>query len=212
MRISLIGMSGSGKSHWSLRLVAEGFHRFCCDDMIAERLSDELRRPDGTVMDMGEWMGFPYDGGYGQRELKYLECEIQVLNGVLKWMSRHGREPDEKVVIDTTGSVIHAGEAILSALRRETTVVHLETPPEVRRLMLENYIRRPRPVLWRDLFQKGPNESDESALARCYPQLLGHRERLYEQFAHLTVPYSVHREGGQGVGEFLRLVCTVERC
>jgi len=212
MRISLVGMSGSGKSHWSSRLVAEGFCHFCCDDMIADRLSEELRGPDGTPMDVAEWMGFPYDERYAERELKYLECEIQVLRDIFQWMSRHGREPDEKVVVDTTGSVIYAGEAILSALRKETTVVHLQTPPEVRRLMLDNYIRRPRPVLWRGMFQKEPGEGDESALARCYPQLLVHRERLYERFAHLTVSYSIHREGGQGVGDFLRMVCTVEKC
>jgi len=212
MHISLIGMSGSGKSHWSSRLVAEGFRHFCCDDLIAERLSDELRGPGGTVMDLGAWMGFPYDTRYPERELKYLECEIQVLRSVLEWMSRHERAPDEKVVIDTTGSVIYAGEAILSTLRKETTVVHLETPPGVRRIMLENYIKRPRPVLWRGMFQKEPHESNESALARCYPQLLVHRERLYERFAHLTVPYELHREGGQGIGDFLRMVCTVERC
>lgn len=212
MRISLIGMSGSGKSHWSSRLVAEGFCHFCCDDMIADRLLSELRGPDGAPMDLGEWMGFPYDERYAERELKYLECEIQVLRDILRWMARHEREPDEKVVIDTTGSVIYAGEAILSAIRKETTVVHLETPPEVRRTMLENYVGRPRPVLWRGMYRKRAHESSESALARCYPELLVHRERLYGQVAHLTVPYSLHREGGQGIGDFLRMVCTVERC
>lgn len=212
MRISLVGMSGAGKSHWSLRLAAEGFRRFCCDDMIAERLAHELRGPDGKVLDLAEWMGFPYEARYPERELTYLEREIEALGTILDWMCRHDREPDEKVVIDTTGSVVYAGDAILAALRRETTVVHLETPSEVRRLMLENYIQRPRPVLWRGMFQKGPGETDESALVRCYPKLLAHREGLYRQFAHLTVPYEVHREGGQGTGDFLQLVCTVEKC
>lgn len=212
MRISLVGMSGAGKSHWSARLVAEGFRHFCCDDMIAERLADELRGPDGELMDLGAWMGFPYDTCYPERELAYLQREIEVLESILDWMCGHGREPNEKVVIDTTGSVIYAGDAILCALRRETTIVHLETPPEVRRNMLENYSKNPRPVLWRGMFQKDPNETNESALARCYPKLLAHRERLYKQFAHLTVPYEVHREGGQGIGDFLQLVCTVEKC
>jgi len=64
MRLSLIGMSGSGKSSWSIKLSELGFKRFCCDDMITEKLDRDLTRPDGTCMKLGEWMGFPYEPHY----------------------------------------------------------------------------------------------------------------------------------------------------
>ena len=58
-RLSLIGMAGIGKYYWSKKLEAEGFRRFCCDDLIASKLGPQLIRSDGATMTMGEWMGFP---------------------------------------------------------------------------------------------------------------------------------------------------------
>ena len=83
MRLSLIGMSGSGKSHWSIRLAELGFRRFCCDEMIARRLSAELHKADGRAMDLGEWMGFPYEPNYKKREARYLVYEIEALHEIL---------------------------------------------------------------------------------------------------------------------------------
>jgi dephospho-CoA kinase len=59
MRLSLIGMAGTGKSYWSEKLAECGFVRFCCDDRIAERLTFQLKKPLSSKADMGEWMGFP---------------------------------------------------------------------------------------------------------------------------------------------------------
>ena len=201
MHLSFIGMSGSGKSHWSSKLAKLGFLRFCCDDLIADKLAAELTRNDGTAMDLGEWMGFPYEARYKEREFKYLACEIAVIEGVLDFLS--GCNPEEKVVIDTTGSVIYAGEDILGRLRSTTTVVHLATPPDIKERMLEVYVAQPRPVLWRDIFSKEQGETNEEALARCYSQLLLSRERLYGEHAHVTIDYYVRRRKGFGVKDFL---------
>jgi hypothetical protein len=194
-------MSGSGKSHWSTELAELGFLRFCCDDLIAYKLARELIRNDGTAMDLGEWMGFPYEPQYKERESKYLACEIEVIGGVLDYLSRSNRE--EKVVVDTTGSVIYAGEDILGKIRSATTVVHLAIPPEIKEKMLEVYVDQPRPVLWRDIFFKKQGETNEKALARCYPLLLAFRERLYGLHAHVTIDYYLRRREGFGVKDFL---------
>jgi shikimate kinase len=204
MHLSLIGMSGSGKSHWSSELAKLGFLRFCCDDLIADKLAAELTRSDGTTMDLGEWMGFPYEPQYKERESKYLACEIAVIEGVLDYLS--GSDPEEKVVVDTTGSVIYAGEDILGKLRSTTTVVHLATPPEIKERMLKVYVAQPRPVLWRDIFSKEQGETKEEALARCYSLLLLSRERLYGEHAHVTIDYRVRRREGFGVKDFLEEV------
>lgn len=201
MHLSLIGMSGSGKTHWSIKLAELGFIRFCCDDLIAHQLAPELTRSDGTAMALGEWMGFPYEPFYKGRESKYLACEIAVLRDVLDYLS--GRNPEEKVVVDTTGSVIYTGEDILGRLRSTTTVVHLATPPEIEKRMLQVYVDSSRPVLWRDVFFKKPGETNEDALARCYPLLLFSRERLYGQHAHVTIDYNVRRGEAFGAKDFL---------
>jgi len=204
MRLSLIGMSGSGKSHWSIRLAELGFHRFCCDEMIARNLSAELARADGTVLDLGEWMGFPYEPHYKKREGRYLAYEIEVLDEILGYLAGSARDPAENVIVDTTGSVIYTGEEVLERMCSQTTVVHFSTTPEVQERMLKVYIAQPRPILWRDVFSKEPDEANEKALARCYPELLSSRERLYEKYADVTIDYYTRNQDGFGVNDFLK--------
>jgi shikimate kinase len=201
MHLSLIGMSGSGKSYWSAKLTERGFRRFCCDDMITDKLAPALSRRDGTGMDLGEWMGFPYEPRYKEREAKYLACEIAVIGEILDYLC--GNKPEEKVVVDTTGSVIYAGEDILGRLRSTTLVVHLATPPEIKEKMLQVYADHPRPVLWRDIFSKQQKETNEEALGRCYPFLLSFRERLYGKHAHVAIDYYLRRREGFGVKDLL---------
>jgi shikimate kinase len=206
MRISLIGMSGSGKSHWSARLAEDGFKRFCCDDLIAEKLAPELLRPDGALMDLGEWMGFPHDSGYQERECRYLNCEKEVLTGVLGYLEASQDTLDLNIVVDTTGSVIYTGEEIIDRLRRNTTMVYLSVLPEMRERMLKAYAAKPRPVLWRDIFSKKENETNEQALARSYPMLLSQRERLYERHSDCRVDYYSRTEKNLEVQDFLDLI------
>jgi shikimate kinase len=206
MRLSLIGMSGSGKSHWSIRLAEIGFHRFCCDEMIARNLSAELTRADGTVMALGEWMGFPYEPNYKERETRYLNHEIRVLDEILGYVADANRDSEENIVVDTTGSVIYTGETVLEKLCFHTTVVHFVTPPEVQERMLDAYKARQRPILWRDLFNQQADEAHETALARCYPELLSSRERLYEKWADVTIDYYTRNEDSFGVSDFLKKI------
>jgi shikimate kinase len=189
-----------------MKLAKQGFRRFCCDDLIAARLASELTKPDGTVMEMAEWMGMPYELRYKERESQYLTCEIEVLTEILESFERGENDPMDNIVIDTTGSVVYAGEEILGRLRRYTTVVHLSTPPEVQERMLKVYVSKPRPVLWRDMFSKEPRETNEEALARCYPKLLFAREALYELHADVTIEYYRRSEEGFGVTDFLNIV------
>jgi len=186
-----------------MKLAEHGFRRFCCDDLIQARLASELTGPDGTVMEMAEWMGLPYALRYRERESRYLSCEIEVLTEILEPFERGENDPVDKTVIDTTGSVVYTGEEILGKLRRYTTVVHLSTPPEVQERMLKVYVSKPRPILWRDMFSKRPNETNEEALARCYPRLLFAREALYKRYADVTIDYYARSEEGFGVTEFL---------
>jgi len=197
-------MAGSGKSHWSTKLAEHGYRRFCCDDLIAAKLGRELTRPDGTTMEVGQWMGFPYQPGYKERESRYLAYEVEVLTEILDYLERRKNNPEENIVLDTTGSVIYTGEEVLSRLHRYTTVVYLSIPAEVRGRLLNAYMSKPHPMLWRDVFSKEPNETEQEALARCYPRLVLARERLYEQHADVTIDYYRRREKGFGASDLLK--------
>jgi len=204
MHLSLIGMSGAGKSNWSMKLAENGFRRYCCDDLIKIKLDPELTGSDGTTMELGEWMGFPYESKYKERESKYLSYEIEVLTEILGIFESCGKQVEENIVIDTTGSVIYTGKESLKRLRRWTTIVHFSTPPEVQGQMLKTYLANQRPVLWREFFNKKPNETFEDAMARCYPRLLISRERLYERYADVAIDYHRLNQESFGVFELLK--------
>ena len=101
MRLSLMGMSGSGKSYWSQKLAEHGFKRFCCDALIAQKLRSQLTAADGAPVEMGKWMGFPYEPGYRIREAQYLAFEVEVVREILEYL-RNTTESDEDIVVDTT--------------------------------------------------------------------------------------------------------------
>jgi hypothetical protein len=206
MRVSLIGMAGSGKSYWSMRLAEHGFRRFCCDDLIAAKLAPELKRPDGTAMQVSQWMGFPYDPHYKERESKYMACELEVLTQILGYLESREKHPEENIVVDTSGSVIYAGESILRKLGRYTTIAYLLTPPELQGQLLQAYISNPHPMVWGDVFRRDPGETNRQALARSYPRLVAARQRLYERYAAVTIGYYRRMEEGFGVREFLSAV------
>src|ERR1039457_799049 len=109
MKISLIGMSGSGKSYWSKQLEKKGFKRFGCDDMIEKKLHIDLNRLGlNGIHDVAKWMGYPYEKKYKTANKKYLDLEKQIMREILYFLKNEAKT-DENIVIDTTGSVIYSG-------------------------------------------------------------------------------------------------------
>ncbi len=205
MKLSIVGMSGLGKSYWSKKLEEAGVKRFCCDELITRKLDGALKRPDGTRMDLGEWMGFPFTPGYNARERTYLQKEAEVLKEIFDYL-RHRSPPGESVVVDTTGSVIYTGHELIRTLRRLTRVVHLETTPSATQKMLAAYLAAPRPVIWGEIFIKRAGEGDEASLGRCYPSLLSYREALYRRWADASIGYDVHIKKDLSAEAFLALL------
>ncbi|MBW2625870.1 MAG: hypothetical protein JRC54_06740 [Deltaproteobacteria bacterium] len=142
--------------------------------MIARNLSAELTRADGTVMALGEWMGFPYEPHYKEREARYLTYEIRVLDEILGYLADSARDPGENIIVDTAGSVIYTGETVLERLCFHTTVGHFSTPPESHERMLDVYKAQPS------------------------------RERWYEKYADVTIDYYTRNQDSFGVNDFLR--------
>lgn len=187
MRIALIGMSGTGKSYWSRRLAHNGFACFGCDDHIGRGLARRLGLADSSIEAIGQWMGFPYQAGFTDRESQYLELEHRVLSRFLTELEGQPGQPASSWVIDTTGSVIYLGDDLLDRLRRVAVVVYLAAPPEKRQTLLARYRTCPRPVIWQGHFRQNPGEDEAGALTRSYMELIADRDRRYRRYAHLTV-------------------------
>lgn len=190
MILSLIGMSNVGKSYWSKRLETEkGFQRFCCDDMIQERLG---------VDDLSAWMGMPYSADFTERENRYLEIEADVLAFIIDEIGRHDR-----VVIDTTGSVIYLDPEILNRLSTMSRVVYLRTTDQDLADMIETFFACPKPVVWGECYSCSVDEHPEQALRRCYPSLLDHRASRYHELAHVSVSRQRLRSPDYSIDDFL---------
>jgi len=192
LRLALIGMSGSGKSHWAKNLAALGCPIVCCDDQIELRLASILKSGGYSgINGVAAWMGWPDSPTYREREAQYLSEEINVLDEILTALEKDSKR---ELVLDTTGSVICTGNHILYRLRRSMTVVYLAASKDEAELLIQRYLRDPKPVLWQGVFQPRPGETPHDTVVRCYPLLIAARRQSYEALAHLTVPTLATRE------------------
>jgi shikimate kinase len=192
LRLALIGMSGSGKSHWGKNLAALGCPTVCCDDEIEKRLAPLLQAGGyNGINGVAAWMGWPDSPTYCERESQYLAEEIASLDEILSTLEK---DPKRELVLDTTGSVIYAGNHILHRLRRLMTIVYLAASAEEQQLLIERYLQDPKPVLWRGAFHSRPGETPHDTVARCYPLLIAARRQSYEALAHVTFPTLQLRE------------------
>jgi shikimate kinase len=197
-------MSGAGKSHWSQKLAGAGFRVISIDDRIEEKLAPALIR--GGYRGIGgvaAWMGWPDDPAYREREKKYLECEVQSMGEALDEIEASG---DEGTILDTSGSVVYTGEEMCFKMQNLTIVVYLEASRAEEELLIARYLSDPKPVLWGDEFVQRPGESTHDAIARCYPQLIAHRKKLYERYAHRIVSMDLLRNVDLSARGFLELL------
>jgi shikimate kinase len=204
IKLSLIGMSGAGKSHWTRKLAAAGFRAIGVDDRIEAKLAPELST--GSYRGIGgvaTWMGWPDQPEYRNREQKYLASEIESMREALDEVEVSG---EDGIVLDTTGSVVYTGEEICRRLQRFTTVVYLAASAGEEEILIARYLSDPKPVLWGDLFSQRPGEAAKDAVARCYPQLIAHRKQLYERFAQIIVPMARLREAAPDARGFLEIL------
>jgi hypothetical protein len=204
LRLALIGMSGAGKTYWAHQLSEKGWPAISCDDRIEQRLAPALAVGGYSgINGVATWMGWPDSPAYAEREALYLAEEIQALDEILSELERDRSRP---LVLDTTGSVVYAGNHLLYRLRKQMTVVYLAASDQERALLVERYLSDPKPVLWRGAFVPRPGETPRETVARCYPLLAEGRRRSYEALAHRTVRVSRLRTPGTGADRFLEMI------
>jgi len=204
IKLSLIGMSGAGKSHWAQKLAGAGFRVISIDQRIENKLAPELAavgyRGIGGV---AAWMGWPDRPPYREREKKYLECEIDSMGEALDEIQASG---EEGIVLDTTGSVVYTGQETCRRMQNVTNVVYLEASLAEEEILITRYLTDPKPVLWSDEFAPRSGESTKDAIARCYPQLIAHRKKQYERYAHHVVSIEHLRNANLDARGFLEIL------
>jgi len=208
LRLALIGMSGSGKTFWTKRLAEAGRPSISCDDQIEQRLASRLAVGGfAGINGVAAWMGWPDSPAYAGREADYLAEEIHTLDEVLTGLERNRRQ---ELILDTTGSVIYAGNNLLMRLWRQMTVVYLAASAAEQQLLIERYLTDPKPVLWRGAFRPRPGEAPRETVARCYPALIAARRQSYQALAHCTLPVAALRDissdASLGAEAFLKMI------
>jgi len=204
LRLALVGMSGAGKTFWTKKLAASGYHVVSCDDGIEQRLAQRLAAGGyAGINGVAAWMGWPDSATYIERESEYLAEEIHSLDEILSELEK---QPQKSLVLDTTGSVIYAGNNLLMRLRRQMTIVHLAASAEEQQLLIERYLNDPKPVLWRGAFQPRAGEKPRETVARCYPALIVARHQSYEALAHCTLQIAALRDASLDAPAFLKMI------
>lgn len=205
MFISLMGMSGTGKSYWSQKFEEMGFRRFGCDEMISDHLLSKLGIPE-SEFEMHAWVGFPTQEKHAEHARLYFETEVEVMHEILDYL--HQADPEENIVIDTTGSAIYTPSEIMSALAEKTTMVYLAVSENMIDQMLEKYLQKPVAVLWNGLFEQKAGEALHETFSRCYPILLNSRDHLYRKYAHQIIGPEFHRAAHMTAEELVNLIQT----
>lgn len=211
MKITLIGMSNTGKTYWAKKLEENGYTRFSCDEIIEKKLKKELVQYGYSgIEDVARWLGHPFERQHKKASMQYLSCEKESIREIIHNLG-NGFKRTEDIVIDTTGSVIYIDNYLLEKLQSETLIVLLDTPQSIQKKMYEDYLANPKPVIWNDSFSQNKNELATDALVRCYPKLLAQRSAQYKRYAHITLNYYLLRSSNFMVDNLLWITENYEK-
>ncbi len=135
--ITLVGMSGVGKTHWSWALEKQGWHHYNVDYLIGTKyLKDELKDKVGAAVKLDDLtplskyigqVGNPAKGAlpleeFRRRQKCYIDAEQQALYDMREAVQKYGH----KVVNDSTGSLCEVGdEELYAQLGEDSLFVYL---------------------------------------------------------------------------------------
>ncbi len=202
--VSLVGMSGVGKTYWSTRLAEQDFERICCDDLIGEALSTELAaRGLGTdLRSLATWKGLPNQEGYAEREQLQIASAQKVMDAVCERL----REASAPVVVDTSGSLVYVSDEALQNLRSLSKVVYIRIDKQKVEELFNDEVLYNRPLVWGNSFRQQKGESLQQAMRRSFRELLRWRAERYAQLAHVTLDYTQLHDEVKTTADFLDLL------
>ena len=214
--ITLLGMSGVGKTYLSAMLENAGWHRISCDYEIGHRylapyLQTSMQNADdidGLARFVGlvgapELGGLPLDT-FKERQNLYYEAECTSIRAALS----AGLEDTRPLVIDSTGSLCEIEDtALIDALGQKTLFVYLQASEEEEQAVLRRAQTNPKPLFyppsdfpaWLSEYMEregiaAPEQINPKEFARSvFPRLFASRLPKYEAFANrygVTIPTS----------------------
>jgi hypothetical protein len=231
--ITLIGMSGVGKSYISCKLAEWGWFNYSCDYLIGtEYLAEAVRasgamRPD-DITNLSDFVGQVGDvskGGVGvdefrRRQKMYYDAECAVLRDIDKGIAAAA---GKNFINDSSGSLCEVeDENILAHVAARTLFVYLRVDQSEHPKILERAVKYPKPLYFPPAFfndrlaayQKefGVNGADEidpkAFLSWVFPYLFQSRLPKYQRLADMygvTIPSSALSDL-KSEGEFLEIV------
>tara|TARA_R110002095_G_scaffold4112_3_gene11369 strand:- start:2062 stop:2820 length:759 start_codon:yes stop_codon:yes gene_type:complete len=156
--ITLIGMSGAGKTYISCQLEKWGWYNYSCDYVIgADYLKDELQNTNGLSAEnigalsvyLGK-LGKPSLGGFDlelfkKRQKSYYDAEVEALYAMGETLNK----TQEHFVHDSTGSLCEIqDEAVLKQIGEQTMFVYLKTGETEEREVLQRARDYPKPLFF----------------------------------------------------------------
>lgn len=198
--IIFLGMSGSGKTYWSKKLTNKfNLIHVEFDELIgsSKELANLIKDFPGrnSAEKQGNYFGKVWNKDYKSKEARYLPIERRLMS----------KKYAPGSVLDLTGSAIYH-PLQLEKITKTGLAICLKTSKKAQNKMFEIFIKNPKPICWNNLFKKRKGESNEQALKRCYPMLLEYRERVYERYADVKLPFEVHKNL-KNAEEFIEEVC-----
>jgi len=193
--ITLLGMSGAGKTHFSQKLVTWGWSHYSIDYEIAKRLEIDVAVDDLSAL--SEFVGQVGDqalGGLTVEEFKrrqriYIDAEMAALREMPMDAGR--------LVNDSTGSFCEIeDEDLIERVAAQSKLVYIETDEESHREVIARAVEYPKPLYfppalfdgWLDAYC-AEKDVDVGAIvpndfsAWVFPKLFASRLPKYERLA-----------------------------
>lgn len=207
--ITLIGISGIGKSYWSQRFAEElGYTHLSADARIAAELRAELDLVNEQGLNeqglneqglneqglneqrLATWLGFPTSPQYEENEQRYLKLDRRAIENFAAVAISQRDNSQISYIIDTSGSSIYVGEPALNRLAELGPVVYLEIEAGQEALLVERFLASPKPIVWNKTFLGTPDSIPSlDILRQSYQRLLASRKELYEQYSTIRIAY-----------------------
>ncbi len=163
--ITLMGMSGVGKTYLSLMLAEQGWLHYSCDlEIGVNYLRDDIETALGeknviTAADLSQLSRYvgelgQHDGVRGlslaefkTRQKKYIEAECKTLVDVPKIVKQALADGHHHIVNDTTGSVCEIDDqSLLDDVDENSLFVYIKASPEEEKKVLQRAQAYPKPM------------------------------------------------------------------
>ena len=202
--ITLMGMSGVGKTHFSLQLKDWGWGHHSCDVEIGKDLLDiehEMQADD--IDELMHYLGFLGDTEQGGKDFDdYIKHQkfykIAEMHSLLQLKKRIRRTETDYFVNDSTGSFCEITDPdVIDFVADQTLIVYIKASGEEEQTLLERAEKKPKPIYyppaqfpeWIATYLKDNNLTSTNQMAPkdfarwVFPLLLDSRKPKYQTIA-----------------------------